>query len=96
MTREGISKSSKGINLSEDIFARYNNVIRGGQVAFKEYLQVGKGLDVGKSHIYEFEAKLSQGATEQSLSRDVYRVAQRLDFFCLLSLYKHCCVSLHQ
>jgi callose synthase len=29
----GISKSSKGINLSEDIFAGYNNAICGGQVA---------------------------------------------------------------
>ena len=29
MTRGGISKSSKGINLSEDIFAGYNNCIRG-------------------------------------------------------------------
>ena len=67
MTRGGISKSSKGINLSEDIFAGYNNVVRGGQVAFKEYLQVGKGRDVGMSQIYMFEAKLSQGATEQSL-----------------------------
>lgn len=87
MTRGGISKSSKGINLSEDIFAGYNNVVRGGQVAFKEYLQVGKGRDVGMSQIYKFEAKLSQGAAEQSLSRDVYRVAHRLDFFRLLSLY---------
>eukprot|EP00590_Aulacoseira_subarctica_P004324 CAMPEP_0172434066 /NCGR_PEP_ID=MMETSP1064-20121228/70434_1 /TAXON_ID=202472 /ORGANISM="Aulacoseira subarctica , Strain CCAP 1002/5" /LENGTH=2137 /DNA_ID=CAMNT_0013182263 /DNA_START=101 /DNA_END=6514 /DNA_ORIENTATION=- len=87
MTRGGISKSSKGINLSEDIFAGYNNVIRGGQVAFIEYLQVGKGRDVGMSQIYKFEAKLSQGAAEQSLSRDVYRVAHRLDFFRLLSLY---------
>jgi len=87
MTRGGISKSSKGINLSEDIFAGYNNVIRGGQVAFKEYLQVGKGRDVGMSQIYKFEAKLSQGAAEQTLSRDVYRVSHRLDFFRLLSLY---------
>jgi len=87
MTRGGISKSSKGINLSEDIFAGYNNVVRGGQVAFKEYLQVGKGRDVGMSQIYKFEAKLSQGAAEQSLSRDVNRVSHRLDFFRLLSLY---------
>jgi len=85
--RGGISKSSKGINLSEDIFAGYNNVVCGGQVAFKEYLQVDKGRDVGMSQIYMFEAKLSQGATEQSLSWDVYQVAQRLAFFCLLSLY---------
>ncbi|KAL7541715.1 hypothetical protein ACHAXR_012973, partial [Thalassiosira sp. AJA248-18] len=87
ITRGGISKSSKGINLSEDIFAGYNNAIRGGQVAFKEYMQVGKGRDVGMSQIYQFEAKLSQGAGEQSLSRDVYRLAHRLDFSRLLSYY---------
>lgn len=87
ITRGGISKSSKGINLSEDIFAGYNNVIRGGAVGFKEYLQVGKGRDVGMSQIYKFEAKLSQGAGEQSLSRDVYRMCNRLDFYRLLSFY---------
>jgi callose synthase len=87
ITRGGISKSSKGINLSEDIFAGYNNVIRGGSVGFKEYLQVGKGRDVGMSQIYKFEAKLSQGAGEQSLSRDVYRMCNRLDFCRLLSFY---------
>ena len=87
MTRGGVSKSSKGINLSEDIFAGYNNVVRGGSVKFKEYVQVGKGRDVGGQQIYKFEAKLSQGNAEQSLSRDVYRVAQRLDFFRLFSMY---------
>ena len=87
ITRGGISKSSKGINLSEDIFAGYNNAIRGGQVAFKEYMQVGKGRDVGMTQIYQFEAKLSQGAGEQSLSRDVYRLCHRLDFARLLSYY---------
>lgn len=87
ITRGGVSKASKGINLSEDIFAGYNNVIRGGSVGFKEYVQVGKGRDVGMSQIYKFEAKLSQGAAEQSLSRDVYRMCFRLDFFRLLSFY---------
>jgi len=87
ITRGGISKSSRGINLSEDIFAGYNNALRGGQVGFKEYLQVGKGRDVGMSQIYKFEAKLSQGAGEQSLSRDVYRLCHRLDFCRLLSFY---------
>jgi len=87
ITRGGISKSSKGINLSEDIFAGYNNCIRGGSVGFKEYMQVGKGRDVGMSQIYKFEAKLAQGNAEQSLSRDVYRLGQRLDFFRLFSMY---------
>ncbi|GMH49304.1 hypothetical protein TrRE_jg1805, partial [Triparma retinervis] len=87
MTRGGVSKASKGINLSEDIFAGYNNLVRGGGVDFKEYVQCGKGRDVGGQQIYKFEAKLSQGNAEQSLSRDVYRVAQRVDFFRLLSTY---------
>jgi len=87
ITRGGLSKASKGINLSEDIFAGYNNVIRGGSVGFKEYVQVGKGRDVGMSQIYKFEAKLSQGAAEQSLSRDVYRMCNRIDFCRLLSFY---------
>lgn len=87
MTRGGISKASKGINLSEDIFAGYNNALRGGSVAFPEYVKVGKGRDVGMQQIYKFEAKLAQGAAEQSLSRDVYRLGHGLDFFKLLSFY---------
>ncbi|ETW06376.1 hypothetical protein H310_02652 [Aphanomyces invadans] len=87
MTRGGFSKASKGINLSEDIFAGYNNCLRGGTVAFPEYVKCGKGRDVGMQQIYKFEAKLAQGAAEQSLSRDVYRLAHRLDFFKLLSFY---------
>lgn len=87
ITRGGISKASKGINLSEDIFAGYNNCLRGGSVAFPEYVKCGKGRDVGMQQIYKFEAKLAQGAAEQCLSRDVYRISQRLDFFKLLSFY---------
>ncbi|OQR91279.1 callose synthase [Achlya hypogyna] len=87
MTRGGISKASRGINLSEDIFAGYNNCLRGGTVAFPEYIKCGKGRDVGMQQIYKFEAKLAQGAAEQSLSRDVYRLSQRLDFLKLLSFY---------
>lgn len=87
MTRGGISKASKGINLSEDIFAGYRNSLRGGSVTFPEYVKCGKGRDVGMQQIYKFEAKLAQGAAEQSLSRDVYRLSQRLDFFKLLSFY---------
>jgi len=86
-TRGGVSKASKGINLSEDIFAGYTALIRGGSVAMKEYCQVGKGRDVGMQQIYKFEAKLSQGNAEQCLSRDASRVADRLDFPRLLSYY---------
>ena len=64
-TRGGVSKASRGINLSEDIFAGYTAVIRGGGVTMREYAQVGKGRDVGMQQIYKFEAKLSQGNAEQ-------------------------------
>ncbi len=87
LTRGGVSKASKGINLSEDIFAGYNNTLRGGQVEFKEYIQVGKGRDVGMQQIYKFEAKLAQGAAEQCLSRDVNRLGSSMDYFRLISFY---------
>ena len=49
--------------------------------------QVGKGRDVGLNQIALFEAKVSSGNGEQSLSRDVYRLGQLLDFFRMLSFY---------
>lgn len=57
----GMSKASRGINLSEDVFAGFNATIRGRGVNFKEYVHVGKGRDVGLQQTYKFEAKLSQG-----------------------------------
>ena len=87
MTEGGMSKASRGINLSEDVFAGFNATIRGHSVGFKEYVQVGKGRDVGLQQTYKFEAKLSQGNAEQSLSRDVDRICDRLDFFRMMSFY---------
>ena len=87
MTEGGMSKASHGINLSEDVFAGFNATIRGHSVSFKEYVQVGKGRDVGLQQTYKFEAKLSQGNAEQTLSRDIYRICDRLDFFRLMSFY---------
>lgn len=40
MTLGGISKASKGINLSEDIFGGFNFVLRGGNATQAEYIQV--------------------------------------------------------
>ncbi|KAG4935630.1 hypothetical protein JHK85_050549 [Glycine max] len=68
ITRGGISKASKVINLSEDIFA-------------------GKGRDVGMNQISLFEAKVANGNGEQTLSRDVYRLGRRFDFYRMLSFY---------
>ncbi|XP_042477426.1 callose synthase 7-like [Macadamia integrifolia] len=87
LTRGGISKASKTINLSEDIFSGFNSTLRGGYVTHHEYIQVGKGRDVGMNQISLFEAKVSNGNGEQTLSRDVYRLGRRFDFFRMLSFY---------
>nr|XP_025626307.1 callose synthase 7 isoform X1 [Arachis hypogaea] len=87
LTRGGISKASKVINLSEDIFSGFNSTLRNGFITHHEYIQVGKGRDVGMNQISLFEAKVANGNGEQTLSRDVYRLGRRFDFFRMLSFY---------
>ncbi|ETW06696.1 hypothetical protein H310_02877 [Aphanomyces invadans] len=83
----GTAKSSRGINLSEDIFAGFNTTLRGGRVTHEEFIQVGKGRDVGMQQLALFEAKLSSGAGECVTSRDCMRMAHRLDYFRLHSWF---------
>ncbi|KAJ4726559.1 Callose synthase-like protein [Melia azedarach] len=87
ITRGGISKASKTIHLSEDVFAGFNSTLRRGCITYHEYLQVGKGRDVGLNQISKFEAKVANGNSEQTLSRDIYRLGRRFDFFRMLSCY---------
>ncbi|KAK3404710.1 hypothetical protein EUGRSUZ_K01028 [Eucalyptus grandis] len=87
VSRGGISKASRVINISEDIFAGFNCTLRGGNVTHHEYIQVGKGRDVGLNQVSMFEAKVASGNGEQVLSRDVYRLGHRLDFFRMLSFF---------
>ncbi|KAK3404709.1 hypothetical protein EUGRSUZ_K01027 [Eucalyptus grandis] len=87
LSRGGISKASRVINISEDIFAGFNCTLRGGNVTHHEYIQVGKGRDVGLNQVSMFEAKVASGNGEQVLSRDVYRLGHRLDFFRMLSFF---------
>ncbi|KAI3728580.1 hypothetical protein L6452_17218 [Arctium lappa] len=87
ITRGGVSKASRTINLSEDIFSGYNSTLRGGYVTHHEYIQVGKGRDVGMNQISLFEAKVANGNGEQTLSRDVYRLGRRFDFYRMFSFY---------
>ncbi|KAF5187601.1 Callose synthase [Thalictrum thalictroides] len=87
LSRGGLSKASRVINISEDIFAGFSCTLRGGSVTHHEYIQVGKGRDVGLNQISMFEAKVASGNGEQVLSRDVYRLGHRLDFFRMLSFF---------
>ncbi|KAL4622238.1 hypothetical protein ACB092_06G283000 [Castanea dentata] len=87
ITRGGISKASKIINLSGNIFAGLNSTLRGGFITHHEYIQVGKGRDVGLNQISLFETKAANGNGEQTLSRDVYRLGCQFDFYRMLSFY---------
>ncbi|XP_057956025.1 callose synthase 7 isoform X2 [Malania oleifera] len=87
LTRGGMSKASRIINLSEDIYSGFNSTLRGGYVTHHEYIQVGKGRDVGLNQISLFEAKVANGNGEQTLSRDVYRLGRQFDFYRMLSFY---------
>ncbi|KAJ1692919.1 hypothetical protein LUZ63_009617 [Rhynchospora breviuscula] len=87
ITRGGISKASRVINISEDIYAGFNSTLRQGNITHNEYIQVGKGRDVGLNQIAIFEGKVAGGNGEQVLSRDVYRLGQLFDFFRMLTFY---------
>ena len=83
----GMSKASRVINISEDIFAGFNCTLHGGDVACHEYIQVGKGHDVGLNHISMFKSKVASVNGEQVSSKDVYRLGHHLYFFHMLSFY---------
>ncbi|XP_051147585.1 callose synthase 10 [Andrographis paniculata] len=87
VTRGGVSKASRVINISEDIYAGFNSTLRQGNITHHEYIQVGKGRDVGLNQIALFEGKVAGGNGEQVLSRDVYRLGQLFDFFRMLSFF---------
>ncbi|KAL3591436.1 hypothetical protein D5086_010076 [Populus alba] len=73
--------------LEEALKMRFNSTLRRGNVTHHEYIQVGKGRDVGLNQISLFEAKVACGNGEQTLSRDIYRLGHRFDFFRMLSCY---------
>ncbi|KAJ8760129.1 hypothetical protein K2173_010985 [Erythroxylum novogranatense] len=87
ITRGGISKASRVINISEDIYAGFNSTLRQGNITHHEYIQVGKGRDVGLNQIALFEGKVAGGNGEQVLSRDIYRLGQLFDFFRMMSFF---------
>jgi callose synthase len=68
-------------------FTGYNSILRRGHITYNEYIQVGKGREVGFNDISKFEAKVANGNGEQTISRDIYRLGQRFDFFRMLSCY---------
>ncbi|KAF2283230.1 hypothetical protein GH714_043582 [Hevea brasiliensis] len=87
LTRGGISKASRVINISEDIFAGFNCTLRGGNVTHQEYIQVGKGRDVGFNQVSMFEAKVASGNGEQHKGfAENYRLYARSHFVKAIEL----------
>ena len=86
-TRGGVSKASKEINLSEDIFSGYKTVLAGGCVVFREYHHVGKGRPTNLIEITGFFAKLSSGSAASLTTRDVARFAASAPLVKLFSYY---------
>ena len=83
----GVSKASRTLHVSEDIFGGLNAVLRGGEVEYEEYIHCGKARDITFTAANAFEQKVSGGNAFQGLSRDFYRAGKSFDLFRLLSLY---------
>ena len=73
LTRGGTAKASAVINVSEDIFAGYTAALRGGESEHCEFMQLGKGRDVGILQIEGFESKISGGTAIAHTTRDSFR-----------------------
>ncbi|CAE7411692.1 FKS1 [Symbiodinium natans] len=85
----GVSKATKTINLSEDIFAGMDFTLRGQGRSIKhcEYFHVAKGRDLGFNTVLGFFSKLSSGAGEQILTRQMFRLGQILHLPEALTFY---------
>ncbi|CAK9096135.1 1 [Durusdinium trenchii] len=83
----GVSKATRGLNLSEDIFAGLDLSLRGGWTVYKEYFHVGKGRDMGFMSVLSFYAKVSMGNAEQALTRQWMRLGLHLELSQLLGIF---------
>jgi len=78
MQQGGVSKATKTLNLSEDIFAGMDFTLRGEgrDIRHCEYFNLTKGRDLGFNSVLGFFSKLSSGAGEQILTRQMFRLGQ--------------------
>merc|ERR1719364_663834 len=80
MQQGGVSKATKTLNLSEDIFAGMDFTLRGEDRLIRhcEYFHLAKGRDLGFNTVLGFFSKLSSGAGEQVITRQMYRLGNTL------------------
>ena len=84
----GVSKASRQLHLSEDIFGGINLVLRGGRVKYLGFMMVGKAREVSFDGTNQFNFKISSGNGMQLISRDFHRMAKRLDLCRMLSFFQ--------
>jgi len=85
----GVSKATKTVNLSEDIFAGLDFTLRGNgrTIQHSEYFHVSKGRDLGFGTVLLFFSKLSAGTGEQMLTRQMARLSEHMGLPEALTLY---------
>jgi 1,3-beta-glucan synthase len=83
----GVSKATRGLNLSEDVFAGIDLTLRGGWTKYREYFHVGKGRDMGFMSVMSFYAKVSMGNGEQAITRQWMRLGLGLPLTRLLGVF---------
>jgi len=89
MQQGGVSKATKTLNLSEDIFAGMDFTLRGEgrEIHHCEYFHLAKGRDLGFNTVLGFFSKLSSGTGEQIITRQAFRLGQVLRLPEALSFY---------
>merc|ERR1719330_1545728 len=89
MQQGGVSKATKTLNLSEDIFAGMDFMLRGNgrKIRHCEYFYLAKGRDLGFNSVLGFFTKLAGGTGEQILTRQMFRLGQILHLPESLAFY---------
>ncbi|KAJ3205728.1 1,3-beta-D-glucan synthase [Dinochytrium kinnereticum] len=87
LPRGGVSKAQRGLHLNEDIYAGMMVFMRGGVNKHAEYMQVGKGKDLGINSVMGYFSKLAMGMSEQILSREQYRIGTALPLDRVLTFF---------
>jgi len=89
MQQGGVSKATKTLNLSEDIFAGMDFTLRGQgrTIHHQEYFHLAKGRDLGFNTVLGFFSKLASGTGEQVITRQAFRLGQILHLPEALTFY---------
>jgi len=89
MQQGGVSKATKTLNLSEDIFAGMDFTLRGNgrSIHHREYFHLVKGRDLGFNTVLAFFSKISSGCGEQLLTRQTMRLGQLMPLPEFLTFY---------